>query len=68
MHETAASPHTFTAVRIISSILSTARMRPIASKGSPTEPRIKAKVTVPAEGTAAVPIDVTIANITICPY
>ena len=65
MHETAASPHTLTAVRIMSKILSTASIRPIASSGKPTDPRIKAYVTVPAEGTAAVRIDVTIANMTI---
>ena len=68
MQETAASPHTFTDVLIISKILSTANINPIASKGKPTDPKIKANVTVPAEGTAAVPIEVTIARRTIWPY
>ena len=49
----------------MSKILSTARINPIASRGRPTDPNIKASVTVPAEGTAAVPIEVIIANRTI---
>ncbi|GIT32747.1 MAG: hypothetical protein Ct9H300mP3_02780 [Gammaproteobacteria bacterium] len=46
IHETAASPHTLTAVLIMSKILSTANIKPIASKGRPRDPRIRAKVTV----------------------
>ena len=68
IHDTAASPQTFTAVLIMSKILSTASIRPMASSGNPSDPSIRAKVTVPADGTAAVPIEVTIANKTICPY
>ena len=52
---TAASPVTFTEVLIMSKILSTAKIKPIASKGSPNELKINAKVIVPADGTAAAP-------------
>ena len=38
---TAASPETFTEVRIMSRILSTANIRPIASNGSPKELKIR---------------------------
>ena len=49
----------------MSKILSTASIKPIASRGKPTEPKINARVTVPADGTAAVPIDVMMASMTI---
>ena len=65
IHATAASPQTFTEVRIISKILSTASINPIASRGYPSVLKINARVIVPAEGTAAVPIEATIASITI---
>ena len=55
-HATAASPETFTEVLIMSRILSTAKIKPIASKGSPKELKIRANVIVPADGTAAAPI------------
>ena len=65
---TAESPVTLTEVLIISKILSTAKIKPIASRGSPNELRISAKVIVPADGTAAAPIEATIASNTICMY
>ena len=68
MHATAESPVTFTEVLIISKILSTAKINPIASSGSPNELKISAKVIVPADGTAAAPIEATIASNTICIY
>ena len=49
----------------MSKILSTASISPIASNGSPRELRINANVIVPAYGTAAAPIEATIASITI---
>lgn len=64
MQATAASPVTFTDVLSISKILSTANMIPIASKGRPNCCNIITNVMVPADGTAAVPIEVTTAKIT----
>ena len=49
---TAESPVTLTDVLIISKILSTAKIKPMASNGSPNELKIRAKVIVPADGTA----------------
>ena len=63
IHATAASPVTFTEVLNISRILSTARIMPMASSGKPNCWRIKTKVIVPAEGTAAAPMDATTAKI-----
>ena len=68
MQAIAESPITFTEVLIISKILSTAKINPIASSGSPKELKISAKVIVPADGTAAAPIEATIASNTICIY
>ena len=64
-HATAASPETFTEVLIMSRILSTAKIKPIASNGSPKELKMRANVTVPADGTAAAPMEATIARKTI---
>ena len=64
MHATAASPVTLTEVRNMSKILSTAKIIPMASSGKPNCCKIITKVIVPAEGTAAVPIEVTTAKIT----
>ena len=64
----AASPVTFTDVLIISSTLSTAKIIPIASKGRLNCYKIIIRVIVPAEGTAAVPIEVATAKSTTCPY
>ena len=57
MHATAASPVTFTEVLNISKILSTARIIPMASSGRPNCCNMITSVIVPAEGTAAVPIE-----------
>ena len=64
MHDTAASPVTLTEVLNISKILSTANMIPIASKGNPNCCKISTNVIVPAEGTAAAPIDATTVSYT----
>ena len=65
MQATVASPEMFTAVLIISKTLSTARIIPIASKGRLNCWRIITNVIIPADGTAAVPIEVATANKTI---
>ena len=64
IHAIAASPVTLTDVLIMSSTLSTARMIPIAWSGKLNCCKIIIKVMVPADGTAAVPMEVATAKST----
>jgi len=58
------SPHTFTAVRNISSSLSIARISPIASIGSQIERNTVVSITIPAPGTHAAQMEARIIIIT----
>ena len=68
MQATVASPVTLTDVLIMSSILSTARIIPLASRGRPNCRRMITRVMVPADGTAAAPTEATTARRTTCIY
>ena len=63
--DTAASPVTFTTVRHISRIRSTGKMIAIQAGFNPTLSRIKISMINPAPGTAADPIDASVAIETI---
>ncbi len=57
MTATVASPVTLIVVLIISRILSTPRMSAIPALGTPTASSIMTSITIPAPGTAAVPME-----------
>ena len=61
MLATVVSPVTFTAVRHISRGLSRAMIRASPSSGIPTAPRTITSITSPAPGTAAAPMDESVA-------